>query len=132
MGLFTAHLPANNWCIRFAYFGSDYIPPRTNLCKLFWRCVFRTAVFAVLLALLGHALVWIYVWTNEFLGGLIIIVCLLLLATILYCSSIGIHRAWRYLRDDLIDDRPAFNPVKEYARAVKSKVCPMIVIERDE
>ena len=130
MGLFTAHLPANNWCIRFAYFGSDYIPPQTNLCKLFWRCVFRTSVFATLVALLGHALVWIYVWTNEFLGGLIIIVCILLLATMIYYSGIGIKRGWGYLRDDLIDDRPAFNPVKEYARAVKSKVCPIIVIEQ--
>ena len=126
---FTTHLSHKNWAIRYGYFGSDYIPSRTNLCKLFWRCVFRTAIYGVLLELLGDIAVWIYVWTDEFVE--IVILISVAVGTVLFCIWLyeGSKKGWRYLRGDLIDENPAFNLLKEYALAVKSKVCPLIIIE---
>ena len=126
---FTTHLSRDNWAIRYGYFGSDYIPSRTNLCKLFWRCVFRTTIYGVVLALLGHLLIYIYVWTDEFVQLLIVLSIILVITAFLIGLWEGGIKGWRYLCDDLIDDKPAFNPIKEYARAVKSKVCPLIIIE---
>ena len=73
MSLLTMELLKNNWAIRLGYFGSDRIPVQTNICSLFWRCIFRVVGGASILAVLGHFIMYFYVFPMVLLFILVII-----------------------------------------------------------
>jgi hypothetical protein len=43
-------LSRRNLILRFAYFGDFWVPDKTDLCRVFWRCVVRLLVLGIVAA----------------------------------------------------------------------------------
>lgn len=120
-------LDASSRLVRFAYVLGGSPPERTNLCRFFWRLVGRAMLAALILsAAVGSAVLWIVrpqtaVWAQAIPCGIVLFILWL---------------AWIEERAEKRTKRPPAPEgsiryvVKEWVKAKKQKVCPIIEIER--
>lgn len=116
----------NSKLIRWAYLFNDDVPCYTSLCPLFWRVVlvtpFKVVIFlAIIGAVVGGFCILIKTsvvrWDITFpvLGGILFIVYV-------------IH-TWKLSHSEDEEEKPSL--IKEYAKSVKNKVCPIVEIQSE-
>lgn len=110
----------SSWHCKISNLGSDFDKHNDNLCRYFWRLVFKLTVALVLTSYVC-ALLYLYL-TSDFIISHTIMV--LFVASCLALPPLAIH----FLRKKLgkSPETPYGNIVSAYVSAKKRKVCPLI------
>jgi len=109
-----------SWHCRLSLLGSDFAPHNDNLCNYFWRIVGKLILITVAI-IICIVLIALYFMSPLVISNTILIVAILL-ALVLPALVIF------YLREKIGKpiEAPYENIVREYLKAKKRKVCPMI------